>query len=283
MSEMGLIFDIKQFAVFDGPGIRTTVFLKGCPMRCQWCHNPEGISFHPQLMISTSSCIHCGRCSLVCNHPKKCIACGVCVDVCPLHLRRISGTYYTALELAELLLRDKDFLIMNQGGITLSGGEPLAQPKFLHELLDYLSEIHTAIETSGYCSSEIFKSIITKVDYVMMDIKMKDRKLHRKYTGVDNEIILQNLEYLKSCCKEFAIRIPLIPGVNDTNENLTQTAMLLKGVKSLTKVELLPYHKTAGAKYGMLGMKYNPDFDVESTPNCNKEIFENFDIPCEVL
>jgi|LSQX01.1.fsa_nt_gb pyruvate formate lyase activating enzyme len=279
----GLVFDIKQFAVFDGPGIRTTVFLKGCPMRCQWCHNPEGISFQPQLMVSNSSCVHCGRCSLACSHPEKCIACGACIDVCPLHLRKISGTYYTAPELAALLLRDKDFLEMNQGGITLSGGEPLAQPKFVCELLDQLTEIHTAIETSGYCSGEVFKSIISKVDYVMMDIKIVDGELHRKYTGVDNGIILQNLEYLKSCGKEFVIRVPLIPGVNDTKENLTQTALLLKGAENLVKVELLPYHKMAGAKYSMLGMEYNPDFDTEGIPNGNIEIFQCFDIPCEIL
>ncbi|NMB95136.1 MAG: glycyl-radical enzyme activating protein [Clostridiaceae bacterium] len=282
-NERGLIFDIKQFAVFDGPGIRTTVFLKGCPMRCQWCHNPEGIDFHPQLMVSNNSCIHCGRCSSVCSHPERCIACGACIDTCPLHLRKISRIYYTASELAALLLRDKDFLEMNQGGITLSGGEPLAQPIFVYELLEHLKKegIHTAIETSGYCSNEVFKCIISGADYVIMDVKLVDRKLHRKYTGVDNVIILRNLEYLKSCGKEFVVRIPLIPGVNDTNANLAQTALLLRGAEYLTKVELLPYHKTAGAKYGMLGMKYNPDFDVEGTPNCNKEIFESLGISCQ--
>lgn len=279
----GLVFDIKQFAVFDGPGIRTTVFLKGCPMRCQWCHNPEGMSFNPELMVSYHSCIHCGRCKAVCSHPEKCIACGVCIDVCPLHIRKIVGTYYTASELAAILLRDKDFLKKNQGGITLSGGEPLAQPEFVYELLRELTELHTAIETSGYCDREVFERIISRVDYVIMDIKLVDRELHRKYTGVDNQKILQNLEYLKSCDKEFVIRVPLIPNVTDTEENLTRIALLLKGAKNLVRVELLPYHKTAGAKYSMLGKIYAPAFDVNGIPKCNIDIFRSLDIPCEIL
>jgi pyruvate formate lyase activating enzyme len=279
----GLVFDIKQFAVFDGPGIRTTVFMKGCPLRCQWCHNPEGISFRPELMVSRHSCIHCGKCGAVCSHPNECMACGACVDVCPLHLRKIAGVWYTTSELADILLRDKDFLEMSQGGITLSGGEPLAQPDFVYELLGELKGLHTAIETSGCCSREDFRRIISRVDYIMMDIKMVDPELHKKYTGADNKGILENLEYLKSGGKPFVIRIPMIPGVNDTDENLEQTADLLKGAKNLVRVELLPYHKTAGAKYGMLGKSYSPDFDTEGTPNCCMEIFHSIGIQCEVL
>lgn len=248
----GLVFDIKQFALFDGPGIRTTVFLKGCPMRCQWCHNPEGLNFKPQLKVND-------------------------------HIKKIIGTYYTVSELAAILLHDKDFLEMNQGGITLSGGEPLAQPEFTYKLLGNLPEIHTAIETSGYSDEDVFQRIISRIDYVMMDIKMVDRELHWKYTGVDNQKIMRNLAYLKKCGKEFVIRIPLIPGVNDMEENLIQTALLLKEAENLIKVELLPYHKTAGAKYRMVGKVYAPDFDEKVSPNCDIGIFRSFGIPCEVL
>jgi pyruvate formate lyase activating enzyme len=279
----GLIFDIKQFAVFDGPGIRTTVFFKGCPLKCQWCHNPEGISFCPELMVSHHSCMHCGRCAAVCDKPEKCTACGSCVDVCPLHLRKITGTWYTAAELAEILLRDKDFLQMNQGGITLSGGEPLAQAEFAYELLGELMGLHTVIETSGCCNGEIFKHVVSRVDYVIMDIKIVDPDLHKRYTGVDNKRILDNLERLKTSDKPFTIRIPIIPGVNDTDTNLTQTALLLRGSYNLQKVELLPYHTTAGAKYAMLGKSYCPDFNPDGMPNCNTEIFHSMEIPCEVL
>ncbi len=255
----GLVFDIKQFAIFDGPGIRTTVFLKGCPLRCQWCHNPEGLSFYPQRRISNRTCA-------TYSDPEG-----------------VAGIYYTPIELANILLRDKDFLMENQGGVTLSGGEPLAQADFVWALLNELGDLHTAIETSGYCSKKVFEQVISRIDYVMLDIKIVNPELHKKYTGVDNRTILENLACLQNSGKAFVIRVPLIPGVSDTEENLTQTALLLRGTKNLQKVELLPYHKTAGAKYGMFGMEYSPDFDTEADPNFNVSIFEAFGIPCEVL
>ena len=178
MSAEGVIFDIKQFAVFDGPGIRTTVFLKGCPLRCMWCHNPEGLSFQPQLMVSQNGCIHCGRCKAVCKHLDHCVLCGDCVRACPNRLRKICGDRISAEALAHKLLRDKEYLSGEGGGVTFSGGEPCGQPEFLLECLDRLSEMHRAIETSGYCSPEIFGKIIQRLDYIIMDLKLMDEKEH---------------------------------------------------------------------------------------------------------
>lgn len=279
----GTVFDIKQMAVFDGPGIRTTVFLKGCPLRCQWCHNPEGLEPFPQLMVSHHACIRCGRCEAVCEHPDGCANCFACVDVCPLQLRKIAGTVYTDEALAKILLKNQDILRMNGGGITFSGGEPLMQAGFVLDVIDRLEGMHTAIETSGYCKADRFQRVVNRLDFIMMDIKLIDPERHRHFTGVDNRLILENLERLKGTGKPFVIRIPLIPGVNDTEENLTATAKLLIDVESLQKVELLPYHQTAGAKYEMLGKEYSPEFDTAREVSAMQSCFESFGIPCTVL
>lgn len=280
MSE-GIIFDIKQFAVYDGPGIRTTIFFKGCPLKCMWCHNPEGISFEPQLMVSTNNCLNCGMCRKACPHKdEECVACGECVLACPNGLRRIAGTRWKAEDLASKLLKDADYLKAQGGGVTFSGGEPTAQPDFLLELLDRLNGVHRAIETSGYCSSMTFSEIVNNTDYVMMDLKIMDPEKHLKYTGVRNALILDNLEILKASGKPFRIRIPVIPGVNDSEENFIETANALKGCSSLELVELLPYHVTAGAKYEMIGKKYAPTFDTDASPDLNMKVFTALGIPC---
>lgn len=280
--EKGIIFDIKEFAVFDGPGMRQTVFLKGCPLHCSWCHNPEGLCMQPQLMVSTASCLHCGRCKEVCEH-ETCIACGKCIPVCPLHLRRIAGTEMTSEELAEKIRKDSGYYARYGGGVTFSGGEPLLQVDFLTEVLEQLSDLHRAIETSGYCKPEKFWQVLQHLDFVMMDIKLFDRDKHKQYTGVYNTVILQNA---KTLCEEetpFVIRIPVIPGVNDDEENYRQTAAFLSGAKALQRVEFLPYHKTAGAKYSMVGKEYRPDFDPEQGVWISKKIFEDYGIRSEVL
>ncbi len=284
MDTKGIIFDIKEFAVFDGPGIRTTVFMKGCPLRCQWCHNPEGMSFERQLMISPKGCVQCGKCKVVCQHQEtKCVLCKRCIAVCPLHLRKICGIEITAQELAHKLLRSKAILERNEGGITFSGGEPLAQPTFLKSVLKYMSGVHTVIETSGYCSHAVFKEILQELDLVIMDLKLIDRLQHKYYTGVDNSMILTNLKTLIASKKEFIIRIPLIPGVNDNPTNLKQTAELLEGAQKLIRVELLPYHQTAGAKYKMLGKDYRPSFDVDKLPVIDGQCFEEKGIMYRIL
>ncbi len=283
MEKTGVIFDIKQFAVFDGPGIRTTVFLKGCPLRCMWCHNPEGLSFEPQLMVSQNGCTDCGSCRLVCKHPDGCILCGDCVRACPERLRKICGERMTVEELTGKLLRDREYLEMQGGGVTFSGGEPTGQPEFLLNCLKELRTMHRAVETSGYCRTDIFKNIMDELDYIIMDIKIADDEKHKIYTGVSNRTILENLEQVKKSGKPFRIRIPVIPGVNDTEENYRLTAELLKGAENLEMVELLPYHKTAGAKYGMVGRAYAPDFDVDREPVLETSAFENAGICCRKM
>lgn len=283
MSRKGIVFDIKQLAVFDGPGIRTTVFLKGCPMRCQWCHNPEGLSVKPELMVSQNGCLHCKKCEDICKSPENCILCGDCVRACPLHLRKICGTAMDAKELARKLRKDKDFFEANEGGITISGGEPTMQPEFLLELLQELKGIHRAIETCGYCDEAIFREILGHLELVIMDIKLVDDTLHQHYTRRSNQKILKNLQQVKDSGLPFLIRVPLIPGVNDTEQNLRDTAELLKGSKNLIRVELLPYHQTAGAKYSMVGKEYAPEFDPGQAVHARTEIFEKVGICCKVL
>ncbi len=283
MKEHGLVFDIKELSVFDGPGIRITVFLKGCPLRCQWCHNPEGISFLPELMASPNGCLHCGKCDEVCESPDHCTVCGKCVKVCPRGLRRIAGTSYEAKELADKLLRNADYLHSTGGGYTFSGGEPTAQPRFLLAVLKHLQGNHRTIETSGYCAPDVFGQILENVELVFLDLKVIDPVLHRHFTGVDNDLILQNLELLKSSQVPFTVRIPVIPGVNDTASNMRQTAELLTGCENLQAVELLPYHVTAGAKYNLMGLTYAPDFDISQTPNLDLLEFEALGIPCKII
>lgn len=283
MSAIGTIFDIKQMSVFDGPGIRTTVFLKGCPLRCMWCHNPEGLSYKPQLMRSGNGCLHCGKCEAACPHPEGCVLCGSCVRACPKNLIRICGREVTAAWLSDHLLRDKEYLEHVGGGVTFSGGEPLGQPEFLMECLKRLDPVHTCIETSGYCRPDVYKNVIDLLDYVIMDLKMMDEEKHRHYAGFSNQMILQNLEYLKKSKKTFRIRIPVIPGVNDDRENFERTASALKGAKGLEVLELLPYHVTAGAKYSMVGMEYRPEFDEGQEPVLDVSIFEKAGIPCRKI
>ena len=203
--------------------------------------------------------------------------------MCPAHLRRIAGTAYEPDELAEKLLKDKVIFDMNNGGVTISGGEPTAQPEFVIAFLKKLKGVHRAIETCGYCKPSVFKEIIDNVDYVMMDIKLVDNKQHEFWTGRSNELILENLDQLKDSGKPFVIRIPLIPGVNDTHENKLATAELLKDAKALERVELLPYHQTAGAKYSMVGAEYDPGFDVTRPVDNSFTEFEKYNIPVRVL
>lgn len=278
----GTIFNIEEFAVHDGPGIRKLVFFKGCPLQCSWCHNPEGISFRKELMISRSTCIQCGKCKEICIHD-KCVSCGKCVGVCPLRLRKVCGQEIEAQELAEKLLKGKEVLINSGGGITISGGEPLAQPVFLFDLLEQLKALHIAVETSGHASGSIFQKMVSMVDLVLMDVKHTDPKIHKKHTGIDNSLILENLKFLCQSSTNFYIRIPLIPGVNDTRENIQMTALLIKDAKHLKQVELLPYHQTAGAKYPMVKKIFSPGFDTNKKVNVWKDIFENYNINVTVL
>lgn len=278
----GTIFNIEEFAVHDGPGIRKLVFFKGCALHCKWCHNPEGISSGKELMVSHTTCIHCGRCVEICSN-EKCNGCGKCVGVCPLHLRKICGQEIDGKDLAKELLKGKDILINSGGGITISGGEPLTQPDFLFELIEHIKPINIAVETSGHAASHIFQKMASMVDLVLFDVKHTDTEIHKEYTGVDNYHILENLDFL--CCSntDFYVRVPLIPGVNDTRENMEKTALLVSHAKHLIRVELLPYHKTAGVKYGMMNKYFDPGFDTRKMVNVWKDVFENYNINIIVL
>lgn len=277
----GLVFDIEEFAVFDGPGIRTTVFMKGCPLRCNWCHNPEGLSSQPQRAVS-SLCIHCGQCKAVCPHPEGCTACGACIPGCPRNCIRILGKKYSPQALAAQLERNADVLRMSGGGITFSGGECALQTPFVLAVRQLLPQLHFAVETCGHVKEDTFQALVHGVDLVMMDIKHTDSALHKRYTGVDNTLIRRNLEALKASGRPFFARVPLIPGVNDTWENLCETARWLQGAKALQGVELLPYNRSAGAKYASVGMAYTPDFDTAQEVQTPTDAFRDLDVPVTV-
>ena len=258
----GTVFDIKEFALSDGPGIRTTVFLKGCPLRCAWCHNPEGLSCEPELYRATAACTDCGLCRRPCTHP-DCAPYGRCLHACPRGLLRVSGRVWESAALAAHLLRGRD-LFLDGGGITLSGGEPLLQPDFAKELLCHLRAggVHTAIETSGYADPATFLAVVREADLVLMDLKLADPCLHRRYTGVDNRRILENAAALRASGIPHVFRIPLIPAITDTKENLAALAAVAKD----SPVELLSYNRLAPAKYAGVGRTY-PDFIDPSAVN----------------
>lgn len=248
----GYIFSIEEFAIHDGPGIRTNVFLKGCPLRCVWCHNPEGISPYPQYMIQKGK-------------------------------RTFCGYEISSAELAGQISKNKDIYTLNKGGVTITGGEPLYQADFVADLLRRLIPgIHTAIETSGYVGSRKFKEVVPLFNWVLFDVKHTDPVLHEKITGVDNALILRNLDFLCASGIDFVIRIPLIPGVNDTEKNMLKIASLIKDAPSLKRVELLRYHQTAGAKYAMIGEVYNPPFDTKKEPIIY-DVFEKNNIKTVIL
>lgn len=291
----GIVFDIKEFAVFDGPGIRTTVFMKGCPLRCQWCHNPEGLSSKPQLMVSAAACVGCGACQQACPlhdgpveagtcwQPGGCTACGVCVPMCRGGFRKIAGTEWTAEALAARLNKDADVYRATDGGVTFSGGDPMLQWEFVSRVIDRLEGVHTAIETSGFTSDENFRQAMDKLDLVMMDWKVSDPTRHRRFTGVDQAPIRRHAEMLAAGETPFILRMPIIPGVNDNEAHFSTVAEMMAGAKALQRIDILPYQRAAGAKYEMVGKAYAPDFDESVPPKYHLEYFDRHGIPYQVF
>ncbi len=279
------VFSIEEFSVYDGPGIRTTVFLKGCPLNCNWCHSPEGKRFGNVSLRSPNRCLNCGRCIEICEYNrKKCIGCAKCVDVCPRDLIRMSAIDYEVSELVSKLLKNADILKINNGGITISGGEPLFQVDETLELVKCLKgKTHIALQTSGYGNSQKFKEIIDNIDLVLFDMKVMDEEQAKKFEGIDNSLIFKNLEILKNSKTKFIIRVPLIPGVIDTKENLKEIINKIKGAKDLVRVELLPYNKYAGSKYKLAGLKFEPMYDENMESNPHLDLFKANDIEVRVL
>ena len=283
MSSTGVVFDIKEFAVFDGPGIRTTVFMKGCPLSCMWCHNPEGLSPKPQLMVSRAACTGCGACGRVCPHPEKCTACGACVSACRGGYRKIAGETWTAQALAARLCKDADVYAMSGGGVTFSGGEPLMQWDFVSRVIAQLGGVHTAIETSGMCSDAVFADAMARCSLIMMDWKVSDPQLHLHYTGVRQDVIARHAKMLAAGNTPFILRMPIIPGVNDNRAHFETAANLVQSAKALVRIDVLPYQRAAGAKYEMVGLQYQTDFDEEHTPRFFTDVFDQAGIPFQVF
>ncbi len=278
----GIYFSIEEFSIYDGPGIRTTVFLKGCPLRCSWCHNPEGQEYEPETVKNPNGCVNCGECKKIAiqKNGKLCFT-KKSISACPNNLLRVSGERISSENLIEKILKNRR--ILKNGGVTFSGGEPLMQGEFLKECLSLLKgNIHTAVQTSGYCESEMFKSVLDLTDCVLFDLKLIDEEKHIKYTGVSNEKILENFKLLVKSKKEFIPRIPLIPGVTDTEDNIMQIAQHLNQ-NNITYAELMSYNKMAGGKYAMLGRKYQPDFDEKVEVNPREEIFKHNGIKIKIL
>ena len=261
-----LVFSMEEFSVFDGPGIRTSVFLMGCPLRCEWCHNPEGQSFENFILRSPNGCVSCGNClKFAKNDDTRTVFTEDSIKNCPNALLRYCAEEYTAKELCAILEKNIPILNAAGGGVTFSGGEPTSNPDFLLECLSLLNgKTNRAVQTCGYCSPSLFDKVLDNCDYMLFDIKLANEALHKRYTGVSNDLIIQNFRTLASSEKDFVIRTPLIPTVTDTEENIEAIACLLEQ-NGINYIELLPYNKMSGSKYRLAGKVYEPSFD-ESTP-----------------
>ncbi len=282
------IFEIKRFAVHDGDGIRTTVFFKGCPLKCVWCHNPEGISFGPQLAYYENKCIGCGECLTVCPQNahriennthifdrEKCVECGKCAEVCLGNALTFYGKEMTVEELLPLLLEDKEFYETSGGGVTLSGGECLMQADFCCELLKELKAngVHTAVDTCGFVQKSAIDKVMPYTDVFLYDLKAFDEDIHIKCTAQSNKMILENLRYIDSCGKKTEIRIPYVPDYN--SDEIIKLAEFMSELENLSGVRVLPYHNFAGSKYESLDMENTlpvklPD-DVETAKSVLRE------------
>lgn len=268
----GTIFNIRRYSTEDGPGIRTTVFFKGCPLSCLWCHNPESQNFNPEILYQKELCIGCLECAKVCSQELKfdqsCYDCGLCVEACLAKARIWVGEKKTPAQVMEIIIKDRLFYDQSGGGVTFSGGEPLSQPQFLTHLLTLCREerIHSALDTSGYAPSSVLLPIAELTDLFLYDLKHMDDHEHFKYTGVGNRLILENLTYLINKGYKGIIRMPLIPGINDQKENIEAIITFLKGFSKPWPLQLLPYHHMQINKYEKLNRTYElPNLRPPST------------------
>lgn len=264
----GNVFNIQRFSLHDGPGIRTTLFLMGCSLRCRWCHNPEGLKSEIALQYNEKDCIGCRACQSVCPYGvhqvdenghrvdfEKCRLCGKCMELCPTHALTKSGSEYTAEELAALAARDR-LAYAKQGGVTFSGGEPLLQADFVADTAKRCKELGVptvTIDTAGNVEWEAFEKVIPWTDFFLFDVKAASEEIHLAATGVSNRRILDNLKRLDETGRPVYIRVPVIAGINDSDEEIAKIGDILNGLKNVAEIRLLPYHTFGREKYLTLG------------------------------
>ena len=286
-----LVFNIQKFSIHDGPGIRTTVFFKGCPLSCLWCHNPESQNFKKETMISKDKCTSCGRCITQCNNHviklcnnqivndfDKCISCGNCLDFCFNNARELVGEELTVAEIIKEIEKDRVFYEASNGGVTFSGGEAMCQIEALEDMARSCKEkgISVAVDTCGYAPFSSFERIMDNVDLFLYDIKLMDNELHKKYVGTDNGIILENLIKLSERGANINLRIPVISGINDDNETMESIIKFIENT-NISDVNLLPYHDIAKNKYGKLGKEYKVDLMSRPSEERMEEIKKMFE------
>ena len=299
MHNKAIITNIQRLSLDDGPGIRSTVFFKGCPLKCLWCHNPENISMRKQLQYNEVFCSGCGACAGVCRAQFKvengkrevvfseCLGCGACAEACAFKASEVLGEYKTPEDILQVIIKDKSFYETSGGGMTLSGGEPLLNPDFCKELLLKAKQegIETAVDTCGAVPWAAFETVLDDVDIFLYDIKAWDKEKHIALTGLSNETILENLRRLSNANKRIIVRMPLVSGLNDDPDDIENTARFIQGLNNIEIIELLPYHSYGTGKYGLLGIKYDgyeysaPD---ESIMQSVKDLMSQSRIPVKI-
>jgi pyruvate formate lyase activating enzyme len=284
------VSNIQRFCVHDGPGIRTTVFLLGCPLRCRWCQNPENLAREPALLFNAGQCAGCGACLEVCEHGAvsrgddgglrfdraRCTACGRCVPSCWFKARELAGRLYSVPALLEEVLKDRVAFRNSGGGVTLSGGEPLLEPEFASRLLEACGRagLHTAVETCGAVPWGHFERVLPHVDLFLYDLKLTDPEKHRRWTGGDNRAVLSNARALAQAGKRLIVRVPLVPGVNDDDGEFEAIAGFAAGLRNVEELHLLPFHQVGASKYALAGLAYRmqdlPEQNDERVARCRR-------------